>query len=201
MSKSEPKSISVYCASSTPIDPTYASAAAKLGKAIAESSYRLIYGGGSVGLMGIIAENAHNHGGIVHGVITQRLVDLEQARHTCDELEIVETMRQRKKRMEDLADAYIALPGGLGTYEELFEMLVGRILGEHNKPVIIINTANYFNELLNMFQKGVSLGFIKQAAIDILNIVNEPEEAIKIIDASIDKGLPQVDPNLVIPSR
>ena len=125
------QNVAVFCASRNSIHAKYFEAAHTLGRALAESGRTLVYGGGDLGLMGAIAAETQSHGGRVHGIITKKLARLEQARHACDELEIVETMRDRKRRMEELADAFIALPGGIGTFEELIEIIVGRLLGEH----------------------------------------------------------------------
>lgn len=171
--------VTVYCASSEHLDRVYIDAAERLGEAIARAGLMLVYGGGSVGLMGCVADSAHRHGGKVHGIITEKLAALEYARETCDELEIVPTMRIRKQRMEELADAFIALPGGVGTYEELFEMLVARKLRDHDKRLIVVNVNGYFNPLLAMLQRGVDEGFITADVRDLLEIVTRSEEAVE----------------------
>lgn len=171
--------VTVYCASSRDLDPVYIEAAERLGAVIARAKLMLVYGGGSLGLMGAVADSAHRHGGRVHGVITEKLAALELARETCDELEIVPTMRARKQRMEELADAFITLPGGVGTYEELFEMLVARQFRDHDKPLLIVNINDYFRPLLDLLQRGVDEGFIAPATRDLLTFVSAPEEAVE----------------------
>jgi len=171
--------VTVYCASSQNLDRVYTEAAERLGAAIARAKLMLVYGGGSLGLMGAVADSMHRCGGRVHGVITEKLVAMELARQTCDELEIVATMRLRKQRMEELADAFITLPGGVGTYEELFEMLVARKFHDHDKPLIVVNVNNYFRPLLAMLQRGVDEGFLQPATRDLLTFVSAPEEAVE----------------------
>ncbi len=175
------RQVTVYCASSEGLDRVYVEAAERLGEAIARAGLTLVYGGGSLGLMGCVADTAHRHGGRVHGVITEKLATLEFARQTCDELEVVLTMRIRKQRMEELADAFITLPGGVGTYEELFEMLVARKLRDHDKPLIIVNVNGYFDSLLAMLQRGVDEGFMTADVRDLLEVVTRPEEAVERI--------------------
>ncbi|MEC9372650.1 MAG: TIGR00730 family Rossman fold protein, partial [Planctomycetota bacterium] len=131
------RSVTVYCASSATIDPSYGMVAIELGRRIAESGRALVYGGGSVGLMGHIARSTREHGGRVIGVITERLRDAELLDPDNHENIVVPTMRERKSILESRGDAFIVLPGGVGTLEEFFEILVGRLLGEHNKPIFI----------------------------------------------------------------
>ncbi|MCC6909062.1 MAG: TIGR00730 family Rossman fold protein [Phycisphaerales bacterium] len=173
------RQVTVYCASSQDLDRVYFDAAERLGRAIAHAGLMLVYGGGSFGLMGCVADSVHRHGGRVHGIITEKLAALEYARETCDELEIVPTMRIRKQRMEELADAFIALPGGVGTYEELFEMLVARKLRDHDKPLIVVNVNGYFDPLIAMLQRGVDEGFMTADVVALLDVVSEPEQAVE----------------------
>ena len=173
------RQVTVYCASSDNLDRIYIDAAERLGEAIARAGLVLVYGGGCMGLMGSVADSVHHHGGRVHGVITEKLAALEFARHACDKLEFVPTMRIRKQRMEELADAFITLPGGVGTYEELFEMLVARKLHDHDKTLIVVNVNGYFDPLLAMLQRGVDEGFVSTATRDLLEIVERPEEAVE----------------------
>jgi len=179
------KSITVYCGSSNNADECYYEAARRLGTAIATKGHRLVYGGGGVGLMGALADRVHEYGGVVHGVITEQFVELEQARHTCDELEIVTSMSERKNRMMHLADAFVALPGGLGTYEELFETIVARVIADHGCPIVVVNTNRYFDGFLEMIRRGADEGFIKPAALGLITPVDEPEEALAVIEAEL----------------
>lgn len=174
--------MAVFCASSNSIHAKYFEAAHTLGRALAESGRMLVYGGGDLGLMGTIAAEMQSHGGRVHGIITKKLARLEQARHACDELEIVETMRDRKRRMEELADAFIALPGGIGTFEELIEIIVGRFLGEHQCPIVIVDVAGYFCPLIALFDHAISEGFMRVSIREMFDVVDTPTEAMALLD-------------------
>jgi uncharacterized protein (TIGR00730 family) len=145
---------------------------------LASAGFVLVYGGGATGLMGAVAEAAHISGGCVHGIITHKLANMELARKTCDELEYVDTMRQRKQRMEELADAFVALPGGIGTFEELFEMLVARQLGDHDKPILIVNVNDYFAPFRALLAQALAQKFIDQSTHDIIEVFERPEEAV-----------------------
>lgn len=191
--------IAVYCSASTHIAASFHAAARSLGTAIGTAGYELVYGGGSVGLMGEVAEAVSAAGGRVHGVITETLVALEQARHSCDVLDVVQTMRQRKHRIAELAHAFIALPGGLGTYEELLETLVSRIVREHDKPIVLVNVDHYFDPMLAMLDHGVRHRFIRPKTLSLLRVVAEPHQAVALIEC--EPSGTQLDFNDVIPSR
>ncbi len=141
-------SICVYCGSRPGTNPAYADAAHAVGQWIAQHNGQLVYGGGRNGLMGIAAEAALQAGGRVIGIIPQALVEKEWAHQGCTELHVVDTMHERKRMMAERADAFLALPGGIGTLEELFEVWTWRQLGYHDKPIGILNTANYYSGLL-----------------------------------------------------
>ena len=136
-------SLCVYCGSRAGERPEFAQAATAVGQWIGAHGGQLVYGGGRNGLMGVVAEATRQAGGRVLGVIPQALVDKEQANHACDELHIVQTMHQRKALMAERCDAFLALPGGIGTFEELFEVWTWRQLGYHDKPVGLLNVAGY----------------------------------------------------------
>ena len=120
------KSLTVYCGSSTSLDSVFHDAAVRVGEYIATNKLSLVYGGGSIGLMGTVARTASKNGAHVHGVITEKFVELEQANNDCDELIVVKTMQERRSMMIEHGDGFLMLPGGIGTYEEFFEVLVGR---------------------------------------------------------------------------
>ncbi len=172
------KAITVYCASSQALDAEYYDAARHLGTSLAQSGRSLVYGGGNLGLMGAVAEAVQQNGGHVHGIITEKLSALEQARTACDKLEIVATMRLRKQRMEELADAFIALPGGLGTFEELFEIIVGRLLGEHTCPIILINIKGYYDPFVALFEHAIAEGFIKPGVLELFEVVDSVDATL-----------------------
>ena len=137
------KSLAVYCASSTQLVPAFHSAADLVGSGLAARGLSLVYGGGCIGLMGEVANAAAKGGATVTGVITQKLVEHEQANNECDELIVIDTMQERRTIMMERSDGYLVLPGGIGTYEEFFEVLVGRQLGDHTKPIGIVSGHNH----------------------------------------------------------
>ena len=153
-------SICVYCGSADGVNPVYLQAAAALGQAIARRGIRLVYGAGKTGVMGAVADGALQAGGMVTGVVPDHL-NLPHLIHAgLTQLEVVQNIHQRKARMSELAEAFIALPGGFGTLEELFEMLTWAQLGLHNKPIGLLNTLTYFDPLLALVQHALREGFI-----------------------------------------
>ena len=156
-------SVCVYCGSRPGNDPVYAEAARATGQWIGEHGGQLVYGGGRNGLMGIVAEATQAAGGRVVGIIPKALVDLEQANTHCDELHVVDTMHERKALMADRSDAFIALPGGIGTFEELFEVWTWRQLRYHDKAIGVLNVAGYYDALLVFLANSVRAGFMSEA--------------------------------------
>jgi uncharacterized protein (TIGR00730 family) len=148
-----PRNVAVFCGASNGARPEYAQAARELGRAIAKRSGTLIYGGGRAGLMGAVADGALEAGGRVVGVITRLLVDRELGHTGIHELQVVETMHERKMAMANLADMFIALPGGLGTMDEMFEILAWAQLGIHSKPVGLLDTAQYYDPLMALLDQ------------------------------------------------
>lgn len=155
------KTICVYCGSRVGQHPAHRTAAIALGTAIAQRGLRLVYGGGHLGLMGVLADAALSHGGEVVGVIPEILVQKEAAHRSLTELIVVESMHARKAKMVELSDAFIALSGGLGTLDELFEILTWAQLGFHQKPCGLLNINGYYDSLLEFLDHAVSEGFIK----------------------------------------
>ena len=139
--------LAVYCGSASGADPAFADAARQLGRAMAERGIDLVYGGGRLGLMGIVADTVLDAGGRVFGVIPQTLVDHEVAHRGCTELFTVATMHERKAKFTELADGFIALPGGIGTLDELFEAWTWNALGYHSKPLCLLNVAGFWDDL------------------------------------------------------
>jgi uncharacterized protein (TIGR00730 family) len=153
-------SLCVYCGSRPGTDATHLAAATAVGQWLGQNKGQLVYGGGRTGLMGAVAEATRLAGGRVVGIIPQALVDKELANTLCDELHVVDTMHERKAMMAARADAFVALAGGIGTFEELFEIWTWRQLGYHDKPVGILNTAGYYDALLAFLDGSVREGFM-----------------------------------------
>ena len=162
------KSLCVYCGSNSGANPAYAEAAIALGTRMARDGIRLVYGGGNIGLMGTVADAVLAAGGQVTGVIPKQLVDMEVAHLDLTELEVVASMHERKSRMFDLADAFVALPGGFGTLEEIVEMLTWRQLGIGTKPCAILDVAGYYQPLIAMMDRMVQERFLHPGQRDDL---------------------------------
>ena len=156
------RSIAVYCGSSNDVDPAYMVAASGVGTFLAQQGVTVVYGGGNVGTMGAVANGALDSGGRVIGVITEKLQDLEVGHNGLSELQIVETMSQRKNRMIELADAFIALPGGFGTLEEFAETISLAVLNYHDKPTGLLNIRGFYDHLFAFMEHAQSEGFIRR---------------------------------------
>lgn len=179
--------VCVYCGSGKGVDTAYAIAARKLGKALADNGIRLIYGGGSLGLMGEVARSALGAGGKVTGIIPEFLGSREHMLKDVDELIVVENMHVRKQLMFDRADAFVALPGGIGTLEELVEQLTWSQLGRHSKPIVVANINGFWNPFLNLLDHMKAETFIR-AGLDVrFTVVNTAEE---ILHSIIGKAAP-----------
>ena len=168
--------VTVYAASSQALHPDYISAATRLGEILASHGHKVIFGGGGHGLMGAMAEGALSQGGEVHGVMPEFLTEIEQGHPGLTSLEIVHDMRTRKARMLENSDAVIALPGGCGTFEELFEVMTLKRLGQYLGPIILVNTLGYYNELLSFLRHSVSEHFMSTTHLDMWQSVDTPEE-------------------------
>lgn len=160
------KNVAVYCGASLGNHESYEKITEKLGKWIVESNYNLVYGGGAAGLMGVIADSVLKHGGEVTGIITEFLTKREAAHNGITKLVVVETMSVRKKKMADLADIFIALPGGPGTLEEISEVISWGILNRHNNPCILFNHDGYFEHLKKFYAHMVEEGYMSKDAYD-----------------------------------
>lgn len=172
------KRISVFCGSSFGSEKIYEQEAYNLGKALAKRNIELVYGGANVGLMGAVANGVLENKGKAIGVLPTFLQKVEIGHDNLTELIIVETMHQRKTKMDELSDGIITLPGGFGTLEEFFEMLTWAQLGLHKKPVAILNTNGFYDELLYLIQKMVDKGFLKQANQEMLILSNNIDDLI-----------------------
>jgi len=175
----------VYCGSSPGIDPAFLTAAQALGKILAENAVRLVYGGGSVGLMGALAHAVLDHGGEVTGVIPEFLIRRERPRRLPQEIIVTADMHERKRIMFDRADGFVALPGGLGTLEELVEQLTWMQLGRHKKPILVANIAGYWDPLLHLIDHMRAVEFVPAALrVDFL-VADRVEDILpKIRDAA-----------------
>ena len=178
-------SMCVYCGSRPGENPAFAEAAQAVGQWIGEHGGQLVYGGGRGGLMGVVAEATRLAGGRVVGIIPQALVDKELANRLCDELHIVQTMHERKAMMAERSDAFIALPGGIGTFEELFEVWTWRQLGYHGKPLGLLNTAVYYDGLLAFLRTSVASGFMGDWQMALLQADTSAEPLLRhLVQAS-----------------
>ena len=167
-------SLCVYCGSRPGASAAYAEAARTIGHEIGRLGWQLVYGGGRAGLMGVVADAALDAGASVIGVIPQSLMERELGHRGLTELHVVETMHQRKTMMAERSDAFLALPGGIGTFEELFEVWTWRQLGYHDKPLGLLNVAGYYNALLGFLRHSETQGFMAAAQTELLLVGSDP---------------------------
>ena len=189
-------SLCVYCGSRSGADPRYAEAARALGAALGRGGHRLVYGGGHAGLMGEVADATLAAGGQVLGIIPKRLVSRELGHSGIQELRVVDTMHERKLQMAQAADAFVALPGGLGTLEELFETWTWQQLGYHARPIGLLDTAGYFAPLRAMAEHAVSAGFVDAPTIARLRVESDPQQLLDRLleDAAASPGRSDFSP-------
>ena len=173
------KSIAVFCGSSAGNEPIYVQAAETLGKHLAANQTQLVYGGGKVGLMGVIADNVLTSNGQVVGVIPKFLKEKEIAHTGLTELITTQNMHERKLKMHELSDAILMMPGGFGTLEEFFEMVTWAQLGLHQKPIGILNTNGFYDDLLELFEKMIAKGFLKEDNYKMIQVANNVEELLE----------------------
>lgn len=177
----EIKNVCVYCGSSNVAD-NYQKAATTLGAAIANEGWGVVYGGGRVGLMGLVADSALKAGGKVVGIIPEHIQEKEVQHEDLTELHVVDTMHVRKQMMVDRSQAFVILPGGLGTLDELFELLTWKQLGLHDKPIVIVNMDGYWDDMLKTVHHIADQGFMREGDLNLfveVNSVEEVPEAIK----------------------
>jgi uncharacterized protein (TIGR00730 family) len=172
-------SVCVYCGSKPGHRPEFAQIAVQVGTWIGQHQGQLVYGGGRNGLMGLVAEATMAAGGSVVGIIPTALVEKEWAHHGCTELHVVDTMHERKRLMAEKADAFLALPGGIGTFEELFEVWTWRQLGYHDKPIGILNSLGYYDSLLGFIGQVVEQGFMGDWQTALVTVGKEPEDLLR----------------------
>lgn len=183
-------SLCVYCGSSRGTNPAFFKLAQELGRDMAQRGIRLIYGGGRVGLMGACADAVMAGGGEVIGIIPQHLQDLEVGHTGLTELKVVDNMHTRKRMMFDLSDAFCVLPGGLGTLEELFEVVTWRQLGIHDKPIIVLNADGYWDRLVGMIDGIIDDGFAKPAVRQYFSVANSVGRLFDLLAAPADTQEP-----------
>ncbi|NBW67562.1 MAG: TIGR00730 family Rossman fold protein [Betaproteobacteria bacterium] len=174
-------SLCVYCGSRMGDLPAYAQAARDVGSWIGRHGGQLVYGGGNNGLMGVVAQATAQAGGRVVGVIPQALVDKEFARRECDELHVVQTMHERKQMMAERADAFLTLPGGIGTLEELFEIWSWRQLGYHHKPLGMLSVNGYYDGMMAFLSQATQNGFIGEAPQKLVRLDSETDRLLKTL--------------------
>lgn len=185
------KSLCIYCGSSLGHQPAYAAAARELGQLLAAQQIELIYGGGRVGLMGTLADAVLDAGGRVQGVIPQSLADREVAHLGLTQLHVVDSMHQRKALMAELADGFLALPGGLGTFEELFEIWTWAQLGMHAKPIGLLNVAGYFDLLLQFLDHAVEQQLLQPVHRQVLSVSTDPAEMLTLLRQALPASAPK----------
>lgn len=182
------KRVAVYCGSANGTDPAFISEAKSLGSAIAGAGLGLVYGGASVGLMGAVADAALAGGAEVIGVLPEILSGSEIAHRGLTSLELVATMHERKARMVKLADAFLMLPGGYGTLDEMMEIVTWKQLRLHSKPCILINTSGYWDGLMSFLDRAVEAGFLKPDNRNLLELASTADEAVKRIQRTPEPG-------------
>lgn len=178
------KRLAVYCGSSTGTDPAFAEAARALGATMAARGIGLIYGGGRLGLMGVVADAVLDAGGEAHGVIPQALTELEVAHRGLTDLDVVTSMHERKARMTELCDAFLALPGGIGTLDEMFEAWTWNALGYHAKPLALLDVAGYWSSLTGFLDHAVASGFMSPSRRGQLMVARDAGEALDRLAAA-----------------
>lgn len=177
------ENVAVYCASADGVNPIYRQEAEELGRALAERGIGLVYGGAKVGLMQAVADATLHAGGRVVGVIPEVLVDLEVAHQGLTELHVTSTMHTRKALMGERSDAFIILPGGFGTFEELFEVLAWQTLKLHRKPIMLLNTLGFYDKMLEFLDHSMAEGMMTQAKREILLVGSTVSELLGLLGA------------------
>ena len=175
-------SLAVFCGSKNGNNPVYVNHAKELGKLLAKKNITLIYGGGSTGIMGAVADAMMEGGGKVIGIITKKLVDWEHQHEGITDLSVVDDMHIRKQKMYDLCDAAVILPGGVGTLDEFFEMVTWNQLSIHDKEIYIINSDNFFDFLLKHIQQMEKQGFLYESVLKRITVLDEPEQLLQYLN-------------------
>ncbi|MBF5005978.1 LOG family protein [Diaphorobacter caeni] len=191
-------SVCVYLGSRPGENPAFTQSAIQVGTWIGEHGGQLVYGGGRSGLMGTVAEATRKAGGRVVGVIPKALVDKELANQHCDELHIVDNMHERKAMMAERSDAFIALPGGIGTFEELFEIWTWRQLGYHDKPIGLLNVDGYYDGMLGFLETSVKSGFMGEWQMDLISAHTDHDALLRKLVQEAGNNMSQIPLRTVI---
>lgn len=178
------RSLCVLCGSREGIDPAYRKAAKDLGARIAHRGVRLIYGGGAIGLMGVVADSVLARGGAVVGVIPDFLMKWEVGHASLNDLVITDSMHARKTRMFEMADGFVILPGGLGTLDEAFEIMTWKLLRLHDKPIVVLDIGGYWTPLLALIDSTVSGGFASPTVTGLFKVVDSPDDVFPALEAA-----------------
>lgn len=194
MTGDRPLRVTVYASSSERIDPKWAPIAERLGACIAERGWDLVWGGSRFGLMGAVSRGARARGGRTFGVILQHFIDKNVHCEQADRMEAVDDMRRRKRGLDESGDAFVALPGGLGTLEELLEVMSFKQLGFHDKPIVVLDCHGFWQPLLAMLDRCLDQGFIQERFRGLWQVATTPEEAVERIAAAAPWRQPPVDP-------
>ena len=179
----ETMTICVYGAASEKIDPAFIEGSEQLGRGIARRGHRMVYGGGGGGVMGACARGAARAGGEVTGVVPYFMDDFEVINKNCTKIIRTDTMSERKDIMENSADAFIIAPGGIGTFEEFFEILTLKQLGRHNKPIAVLNVDGYYDDMIRMLETTVREGFMREACLRLYGVFSEPEALLSYLES------------------
>ena len=182
--------ICVFGAASSTIDPEYIEKVEQLGREMARRGHSLVFGAGAHGLMGAAARGVRDGGGYILGVVPKFFdeADVEELCDFCDELIRPDTMRQRKQIMEDNCDAFVVVPGGIGTFEEYFEILTSKQLCRHNKPIALYNIKGYYNELEQAMEAAIKKNFIRENCLDLYTVTDDPEALLSYIEAPVENN-------------
>ena len=186
-------SLCVYCGSRPGTDPAFAAIAADVGRWLGNRGGQLVYGGGNNGLMGVMADAALAAGARVVGVIPHSMVEREWAKRDCTELHVVDNMHQRKSMMAERADAFLALPGGIGTFEEFFEAWTWRQLGFHSKPIGLLDAGGYYQGLLQFLHHSVQQGFMSPALMDLVTVGSDVDGVLSQLAQGARRGPSRMD--------
>jgi len=173
--------VCVYCGSSSKVDDAFKTAAVELGKSIAAQGWGVVYGGGRVGLMGLVADSALEAGGDVVGIIPEHIQSREVEHNELTELHVVDTMHVRKQMMVDRSEAFVILPGGIGTLDEFFELVTWKQLGLHDKPIVIVNINGYWSKLIEAVENIANEGFMRQDDLKMYHVVDKVEEVAETL--------------------